>query len=64
MNSQDSQARRLARCIRNDGYPVALELGRMYSMRSDEVGERHGFVRIIDESGESALYPREYFRFD
>lgn len=51
-----------ALCVCNAGYPAALELHRTYPMLPDAQGERHGLVRIVDESGEAYLYPREFFR--
>jgi hypothetical protein len=52
---------RLAVCVRNDGYPAALELRRTYRMLSDSQAEGYGLVRIIDEWGDGYLYPAEYF---
>jgi hypothetical protein len=52
---------RFAVCVCNDGFPAALELHRIYRMLPDAQGERHGLVRIVDESGEAYLYPEEYF---
>jgi hypothetical protein len=57
-----SAAHRFAVCICNDGFPVALELHKIYQMLPDEMGDQYGFVRIVDETGDSALYPQEYFR--
>jgi hypothetical protein len=52
---------RVAMCVRNDGYPAALELHRIYRMLPDAQAEGYGLVRVIDESGEGYLYPAEYF---
>lgn len=52
---------RFAVCVRNDGYPAALELHRSYRVVPDARADEYGLVRIIDESGEGYLYPREYF---
>lgn len=49
-------------CIKNDGYPASLEVRKLYSRIPDSDAERHGQIRIIDESGEDYLYPEEYFR--
>ncbi len=48
-------------CVENSDYPAALELRKIYSAVRDPLGERHGLVRVIDESGEAYLYPRRYF---
>ena len=48
-------------CVRNDDYPASLEKRKLYEAISDPVGEQHGQTRVIDESGEDYLYPRDYF---
>ena len=48
-------------CINNDGYAASLELRKIYEALPDPVAERHGQVRIIDESGEDYLFPADYF---
>ena len=52
---------RFAVCIRNDGYPAALELHRLYRILPDDAGERCGLVRVVDESGEGYLYSSDFF---
>lgn len=56
-----SSAKRFVLCIRNDDYPAALEIRKVYRMISDAAAEREGLIRVVDESGEDYLYPREYF---
>jgi hypothetical protein len=48
-------------CIRNTGYPAALELRKIYAVLPDPQAAAHHLVRIIDESGEDYLYPQDYF---
>ncbi|MGC8492644.1 MAG: hypothetical protein ACP5SH_12995 [Syntrophobacteraceae bacterium] len=48
-------------CIRNDGYPVSLEVWKVYRVIPDPRADEHSFVRVIDESGEDYLYPKGYF---
>ena len=48
-------------CIRNEGYEAAIELRKIYQTVPDPESERHGLVRIIDESGEDYLYPDGFF---
>ena len=38
-----------------------LVVGRVYRGCSDAAGERSGFIRVWDESGEGYLYPAERF---
>ena len=52
---------RLAVCIENTGYPVALEIRKIYQVLPDEDARHHQYMRVIDESGEDYLYPASYF---
>jgi hypothetical protein len=48
-------------CVRNDEYEGALELRKIYEVLEDRDAEPHDLMRVIDESGEDYLYPREWF---
>jgi hypothetical protein len=48
-------------CVRNDGHPASLDLGKLYSCLRDLDAEQHAMRRIVDESGEDYLYPRDWF---
>jgi hypothetical protein len=48
-------------CVSNDGYPVSLAERKLYIQLDDDKAERHGFVRIVDDSGEDYLYPKGMF---
>ena len=48
-------------CINNDDYPASLEKRKLYQIIPDAVAERHGQLRIIDESGEDYLYSKDHF---
>ena len=48
-------------CIYNEDYEASLELGKYYRVIPDEKAAKHGYLRIIDESGEDYLYPKHYF---
>ncbi len=48
-------------CIKNDEYEGALELRKIYEVLEDPDAEPHELVRVIDESGEDYLYPRQWF---
>jgi len=54
--------KQLAVCIDNEGYPTSLETRKIYVMLADRSANKHGFVRIVDESGEDYLYPEAFFR--
>jgi hypothetical protein len=61
-NGEDAMMEmRYAVCVRNDGYPAALELHRLYRMFPDDADLRLRMIRVEDESGESYLYPRDFF---
>jgi hypothetical protein len=48
-------------CMRNEEYPASLEVRKLYPVIRDAAAEKHGLVRVIDESGDDYLYPAEYF---
>lgn len=48
-------------CVKNDNYPVSLEIRKVYRAIPDEAAAARHFVRVIDESGEDYLYPDSYF---
>lgn len=51
----------IAVCVENGAYAAALERRKMYQIVHDPAADRHGMLRVIDESGEDYLYPRECF---
>lgn len=57
-----SQARRLVVCIDNEGYPASIERRKIYVALRDIDAEKHGLLRIVDESGDDYLYPKMFFR--
>lgn len=48
-------------CVENLGYPVSLELHKVYRVVPDQDAAREGDLRVVDESGEDYLYPAEWF---
>ena len=48
-------------CVKNDGYAVSLERRKLYVVLPDAQAAEHGQLRIVDESGEDYLYPRQFF---
>jgi len=52
---------RFAVCINNTGYPASLEVGKLYRVIPDEEAAAHGYIRVIDESGEDYGYAAERF---
>lgn len=56
-----AKGKRFVICIRNEGYEASLELRKVYLLLSDAPAERHGLLRIVDESAEDYLYPEDFF---
>ena len=48
-------------CIKNQGYVASLEKLKIYRIMPDPHAIEHKWIRVIDESGEGYLYPRDYF---
>ena len=48
-------------CVRNEEYTASLELRKIYAVIPDSEAESHGMTRLVDESGEDYLYPRDFF---
>jgi hypothetical protein len=55
-------SKQLMVCIENEGYAASLEKRKIYIALRDAEAEKHGLVRIVDESGEDYLYPKAFFR--
>ena len=55
-------SKQLVVCVNNDGYPASLEKRKIYVALTDRAAERHGLLRIVDESGDDYLYPKAFFR--
>jgi hypothetical protein len=53
--------KRFAVCVRNDGYEASLERNKIYVIVPDKEAERHGDLRVVDESGEDYLFSADRF---
>jgi hypothetical protein len=56
------QSKQLVVCVNNEGYPASLEKRKIYLARRDPAADKHGLIRVVDESGEDYLYPKTFFR--
>ena len=56
------QAKQLVVCVNNAGYPASLEKRKIYLSLRNASAEKHGLLRIVDESGDDYLYPKAFFR--
>ncbi len=48
-------------CTDNRGYPASLEVGKLYPVIPDAEAAKHGYIRVIDESGDDYAYSAERF---
>lgn len=49
-------------CVDSAGCPASLERWKVYRALPDHEADAHGMLRVIDESGEDYLYPKNRFR--
>ena len=61
MDISTSTNRHFAVCVNNQGYEAALELGKLYRIVPDADAAAHGYIRVIDESGEDYAYAATRF---
>lgn len=48
-------------CLKNTGFEASLEVRKLYTVQTDAKAQVLDMVRIVDESGESYLYPKSMF---
>jgi hypothetical protein len=56
------QTKQLVVCVNNDGYRASLEKRKIYVALRDTAAQKHGLLRVVDESGDDYLYPKAFFR--
>ena len=61
MQNPTDQTLQFALCLNNEGYPASLEVGKLYRVVPDEEATAHGYIRIIDESGEDYAFRANRF---
>ena len=61
MGNKSKESTRFGVCIDNAGYPASLEVGKLYPVMPDPQAARHGYLRVIDESGEDYGYSAKRF---
>jgi len=62
MRKKKDNGARFVVCLDNEGYRASLEVGKLYRMILDDEAAAHGYVRVVDESGED--YAVAAKRFD
>lgn len=48
-------------CLDNSGYRASLEVGKLYQVIRDKEAEAHGYLRVVDESGEDYAFTANRF---
>lgn len=56
MKRKPKHASHFAVCINNEGYKASLEVGKLYRVIPDDEAASHGYIRVVDESGEDYGY--------
>ena len=56
-----AQTKQLVVCVDNGAYRASLEKRKIYVALRDAGAEKHGLIRIVDESGDGYLYPKAFF---
>lgn len=65
MKKRAKQPVQFAVCIDNEGYEASLEVGKLYRVVPDVKAESHGYIRVVDESGEDYGYTiSRFFRLE
>jgi hypothetical protein len=54
-------SKHFAICVKNKGYEVSLEKRKIYPVLDDKDASARELMRVVDESGESYLYPENFF---
>jgi hypothetical protein len=52
---------RLVICVENSGFEASLERRKIYVATTDAALAKRNLLRVIDESGDSYLYPESMF---
>jgi hypothetical protein len=61
MSKTSTQTLQFALCLDNEGYPASLEVGKVYRVIPDKDATTHGYIRVIDESGEDYAFTANRF---
>lgn len=58
---KERQAVHFVVCLDNEGYKASLEFGKLYRVIPDDEAESHGYLRVVDESGEDYAFAATRF---
>ena len=48
-------------CLNNEGYEASLEVGKVYRVIPDQEATAHGYIHMVDESGEDYAFDADLF---
>ncbi len=57
----DAKHHRYVLCTKNSGNDIDLIVGKVYRLVEPEPNDSSQEIRVIDESGEDYLYPKQWF---
>ena len=58
---KENQFPQFGLCLNNEGYTTSLEVVKVYRVIQDDEAASHGYIRVIDESGEDYAYTTNCF---
>jgi len=58
---EEKQIVQFAVCLDNEGYKASLDVGKLYRVIPDDEAAAHGYIRVIDESGEDYAFTASRF---
>ena len=61
MRKKKQTGSRFVVCLDNEGYKASLEVGKLYRLIPDDEAAAHGYVRVVDESGEDYAFAAARF---
>lgn len=61
MQESEGHLEQFAICLDNSGYPASLEVRKLYPVIRDAEAESHGYLRVVDESGEDYAFAAHRF---
>jgi hypothetical protein len=61
MSKRRTPTTQFAVCVNNEGYEASLEFGKLYQLVPDKEAATHGYITVIDESGEGYWYAAQRF---
>ena len=61
MEIHSKKTSQFAICLNNEGYEASLEVGKVYRVLPDQKAATHGYIRMVDESGEDYAFAAKRF---